>query len=221
MWRALPLIVLLPGVAAAQLIPDRTTLDGILGSEGVLANFEGFTITAGSAINTTAVTLDAFAIVDGQGPGLAPPNVTFFGTFGGNLQWDDANYFGAPSREILFNSSGKSLSFDFGVPATAFGLDIRDFVGYTDIVTVTIYAPDRVSVLGTFGGIVLDTTGVPVFFGYQAAGGIGRVTLSQVNNSWSPLIDNLAFTPIPEPSAWALFLAGIGCWATLRRWRRA
>jgi hypothetical protein len=47
------------------------------------------------------------------------------------------------------------------------------------------------------------------FFGYTDAGGIGRVTLSQTGQAWSPILDNVTFgIAVPELST--LTLGGIG-----------
>ena len=74
--------------------------------------------------------------------------------------------------------------------------------------------------LSTTTNLSLNTSGVPIFFGYQSAAGIGRVVLTNSGQSWSPIIDNLTFSTIPEPSTTVLLAGGAGLIALLRR-RRA
>ena len=211
----------LAGPLAAQaggLVPDRTTLDAITGSLGVTETFESYNLAAGTALTFTGINVfDSTVPLNGQGPGLVDPGVTFSGSL---LQWDAATYFGAPTKEILFNSS--TITIDFAVPTIAFGVDVRDFAGYSDMMSAAIYAADGTTLLATFSGgsAVALGGGTPVFFGYQDSSGIGRVTLTMQASPWSPLIDNLQFIPVPEPSTGVLLGAGLA-WPLLAVRRRA
>jgi len=144
-------------------------------------------------------------------PGLA------FGSGGNGLQWNDAGYFGAPSREIVADGI---LIIDFQVGVTAFGLDLRMFTGFPSSSTMHVFAADDTTVIGTISGIPLLTSGAPVFAGWHDAGGIVRVQLHQGFAPWSPILDNLEFGvagKIPEPSS--LVLMGMGVAALIARCR--
>lgn len=184
------------------LVADRPTLNGLLGSSGYTETFGGFTLTPGTAMSFGGVnSFDFTSIVDSQGPNLVQQGVTYSGT---TLQWNAPGYYNAVSNEILFN--GGSITLTFATPTPAFGVDVRDFSGYSNSMTVTIYAPNDVTVLNSFSGI--NITDPAIFFGYQDPGGIGMVTFTN-GGGWSPIITNLTFTPIPEPSSVALIACGL------------
>ncbi|MSU69384.1 MAG: PEP-CTERM sorting domain-containing protein [Opitutaceae bacterium] len=185
-------------------VVNRPTLNGLLGGSAYTETFEsGFiTLPSGGALTFGINLLDSSSMINSQGPNIVGPGVRFTGT---NLQWDDLGYYSAPSREILFN--GNTLTIDFTSATSAFGLDVRNFSGFLATMDVTIYATNDTTVLNTFTGITI--THPPIFFGYQDAGGIGRVTFKNLSNGWSPIIDNLTFAAIPEPSIPLLLGAGL------------
>lgn len=216
MHRLLLIVLLLAATARAQVLPDRTTLGIILGGSGTLVDFQTFSIADGTAQVFTGVNLlDATTIVSSQGPNLVPAGIAFH-FHGGSLDWEGPGYFGAPSREIL-SDIGSTISFDFATPAIAFGLDLRSFTGFTATASVSMYAADHTTLIANVGGIFLPSTGLPVFFGYQAAGGIGLVVITQDSHTWSAIIDNVEFSAIPEPPVLPLLGGGL---ALLLAWRR-
>lgn len=158
----------------AAVVLDRATLNSIVGGLAISENFEAYQIAAGGALafNGVNALTSATILTSGtaQGPGLVMPGVSFSGL---NVQWNAQAYYGAPSREILFNSN--SLTIDFSTPATAFGLDLRNFSGYSSTVSVTVLAANGTTVL--YSGSGLNLSGTAQFFGFEDAGGIGRVTL--------------------------------------------
>jgi hypothetical protein len=210
------ILLIAPALGWSQVIADRTTLNSIIGASGKTVDFESFNISAGGATNVSGISvLDSTTIASGQGPNLVPAGVTFsFGS--GNLQWNDAGYYGAPSREILSNVNN-SIEISFSTAAKAFGVDVRAFNGYTETATITVYAADKTTVLSTIPSISLPTNGTAYFFGYQSASGIGKVVLSQTPNNWSPMIDNLTFSVIPEPPVQALLGGGMALLVLVRR----
>jgi len=203
---------------AGILVPDRSTLSTILGASAVTEGFEAYSITAGSATDFGA-TLDATTVLNGQGPGLVVPGVSF-STAGPSLQLDASGYFGAPSNELLSNSNG--LTIDFSSPQQAFGVDLRDFAGYLNTATVIVYAANNTTVLDTYSNIGLG--GTPVFFGYENSSGIGSVFLTGTE-PWSPIIDNVEFGSVagaaPEPSTIMMLLGGAGVVALARKRKSA
>jgi hypothetical protein len=195
----------------AAIVLTRPALQVILGGPGTLEDFESYNIGVGNAVVLNTSVLNNATIANGQGPGLVIPGVTF--TDGSNLQWDGAGYYGSPSKEILGN--GQPLAINFSAPTIAFGVDLREFLGYPDVARVDVYAPDDTTLIGSIPGIVQSGTGVPVFAGWEDAGGIGRVVISGVNYNWTPIIDNLEFgrstSGVPELSSalvWAMMTVG-------------
>ena len=204
-------------VSAGTIISDRTQLNTILGGSGVTENFENYNVPDGDSGGLQA-TLDSSTVVNGQGPGLVVNGVTFVAG-SSNLQWNGANYFGSPSKELVALS--QPMNIDFSVPVNAFGLDLRAFTGFGDTATVTIFGTDDSTVLDTISSIGLAGTGVPVFFGYQDIAGIGKIELTQQSLFWSPIIDNLTFgqsaaASTPEPST-VLGLGLLGLGALVKR----
>jgi hypothetical protein len=204
--RFLALFLALTGPALAQVIADRTTLNSLVGASGKTVDFESYSVASGGAIVLSSVsTLDSTTVVNSQGPNLVPAGVSFTFNSGFNLQWNGSSYYKSPSREILSNQNPLQISFT--VAAKAFGVDLRAYAGYPATATVTVYAADNSTVLSTTTNLSLNTSGVPIFFGYQSAAGIGRVVLTNSGQSWSPIIDNLTFSTITEPPI-ALLLGG-------------
>ncbi len=211
------LLLIAPVLVRGQVIADRATLNSIVGGSATTVDFQSFSgMSSASAVVIAGISaLDSTTVANSQGPNLVPAGVLFKFPNVGDPQWNDAGYFGAPSREILSNHS--PLEINFAVAATAFGLDLRAFQGYPSTATVTVYAADKSTVLATIPNLSLATSGVPIFFGYRATGGIGKVLLENSGQSWSPLIDNLTFTVIPEPSGCALLGCGIVLLVCVRR----
>lgn len=207
-------------LAQTGTVADRTTLNGILGGSAYTETFSGYPLSSGSALYFPAITtLNSTTLINSYGPGLVGPGVTFSDPAdpGAGLQWDNTGYFTAASPEVLFNQ-GHSITITFAVPTIAFGADVRDFNSNT--MTATIFGADHTTVLATLSGINLSSNSV--FLGYQASGGIGQVTLTETG-SWSPLVSNLTFAAVPEPSPGLLLGSGtlfllIGAW---RRGRQA
>jgi hypothetical protein len=183
------------------LVADRPTLNGILGGSAYTETFAGYTQSAGTATNIGATSLDSTTILNSQGPNLVAPGVTYTGS---DLQWNAPGYYDAVSNEIMFN--GGSITLTFAAPTNAFGVDVRDFHGFSANMTVTVFAPNDTTVLNTYSGITIADPAI--FFGYQNSGGIGAVTLSS-DGGWSPIITNLTFAPVPEPPALALMASGL------------
>lgn len=207
--------------ACGAVISDRPTLQTILGGPGVVADFESFSVSAGTAIGLGGgCVLNAGATCNGQGPGLVPGGIEItFGSGGGQV--DAVGYYGATSMELLSGSpAGQPLVVDFTDPVSAFGLDLRSFSGFAATAQVDLYTPDDSTLIGSISGIILPDTGLSVFFGYQDVGGIGRAVFTQSGQPWSPIIDNVEFGgavgQIPEPGSIMLSALGLLGLAWLR-----
>lgn len=206
-------------VAQAGSIIDRTQLTTLLGGPGTVEDFEGFAVANDSSGGLNCVVLNSASVCNGQGPGLVVNGVNFtFGSGGG--QWDGAGYFGSTSKELLSGSPpGQPLVIDFTSPVSGFGVDLRAFSGYGATATLSIYAGNDTTPIGTLANIDLSSDGSLVFAGWWDPSGIGKVELTEVRQPWSPIIDNLEFgggSGIPEPATVTLCIAGLAALGILR-----
>jgi hypothetical protein len=189
------------------IVADRSTINSILAGYGPLTeNFEAIGLPPGVGQIGPSV-LNSTTPFDGFGTGLVVPGVTFT-SLGGDLQWNSQGYYGQPSMDI--NGTGATLEIDFSTPTPAIGVDLLVFAGFGDNANVSVYGADDTTLLATVSGIALSDPSSPVFFGYQDAGGIGKVQIQGVSRGWSPLIDNVTFAPVPEPSVLALAGVALG-----------
>lgn len=210
---------LVAGVSHADAIVTRADLVGLLGGQGTVEGFDKFVVPAGVASKLDCLTLDNQATCNGQGPSLVVPGVAF--TWGkdpqGNTamgQWNGKGYSGAPSQDVL--SQRGPLEIDFLNPVQAFGVDLRAFdcIQCFAIAVVQIWDADDKGVIGTLSGKELKPGELPLFVGWQDAGGIGKIVLIQAGQEFSPIIDNLEFgnfrvAAVPEPSVLALIALGL------------
>jgi hypothetical protein len=233
---ALALLLGCSALARAGFLTNRAQLDSVLGSFAVTENFEKFNVANGNAAPLTDAqgnpiqTLDSTTVANGQGPGLVIPGVTFSTTGFQALQWNGADYFGQPSKNLQAESKPIRVTFD--TRTLAFGLDMTVFQGFPDTANVTIFSADNTTVLATGVFNVPDTTDtnghvIPVFLGYQdeSGRGIGSVLIDNVQQTWSINIDNVEFglggpPIIPEPASTTLLgtaVVGISLYAIRRR----
>jgi hypothetical protein len=217
---ALTSVFVLVSGACAQQISDRATLNSLLSGSGTYEYtdaFEAYNIANGSADNMNVASLDSTTIVNGQGPGLVGPGITYsaYDTgFGGGsdfLYWNGQGYFGGTSKNIESGLQGLLMSYSLNVDAM--GVDLSEFQGFGDIYTAFVY--DGSTLVGTASSTLSGTT--PNFFGWYNSGGITSVIIEGSVNTWSPLIDEntYGFTPAPEPAS--MLALAIGGLALLRR----
>ena len=210
------------GIASAQQISTRVELNAILSSGYEYTDaFEGYNIGVGGSDNTNLTSLNSTSIVNGQGPGLVGPGVTYstYDTgFTGEqdfLFWNGPGYFGGASKNI--ESGQQGIEFTYTLNVNAMGVDLSDFQGFGD--TYTAYVYNGINLVGTSSGTLSGPT--PTFFGWQNAGGITSVILVDSVNYWSPIVDehSFGFAPTPEPASMAALT--LGSLALLRRRRKA
>jgi hypothetical protein len=194
-------------INSGGIVPDRPTLNSIVAGYGpVTENFEAISLP----LNVGQVgppVLNSTTHFDGWGPGLVVPGVTFWAVLG-DLQWNGAGYYGQPSEDILSTSS--TIQINFSNPTLAFGLDLLVFAGFGDHANVNVYGADDTTLLASVSGISISDPSSTVFFGYQDSAGIGMVQIEDTDHGWSPLIDNVTFATVPEPSAFAILIMCAG-----------
>ncbi len=224
-------IVASPRANASGFIPDRATLDALVNGNAVTEGFERYVFSPtgfppsilllNSALDSQTITLPFGGDVP-QGPGLVVDGVRFLG--GPYFIWIGDGNSGLHSQTIKgaghIISSNPPMAFQFTQPTTAFGLDMELGANTSDTVTVTVFGPDLVTILGTMADIPVNGP-VPVFVGFSDPNGIGLVQLqryippSLARFVDSVTIDNLTFGPastasaVPEPATALLLALGL------------
>ena len=207
-------IGLLAGSASADFIPDRATLDAILGGNQILEDFESFDIGYGEAVNLDVFFLDSVTIANGQGPGLVEPGAAYYDPSEVKLQWNGDLYYEIPSKTLCSNGNDGEIHILYDTAVYAMGIDLLGYIGYGDSGVFEVYDANN-SLIGSatfqhmYGGSEV------IFVGWENAGGIGRVVLSHDNWPWSPVIDNHGYG-IPAPGA----LAALGLFGLFGSRRR-
>jgi hypothetical protein len=103
---------------------------------------------------------------------------------------------------------GRSLSVDFQSSVGSFGFDLADSFGGGRMARITTST-------GDFHDFVAQP-GTNGFIGLVSTAPITSVTFSTTSNV-RPLIDNFEANAVPEPSAGALLVLGVGVLAAMRR----
>ncbi len=102
-----------------------------------------------------------------------------------------------------FNETNNAIQFSFLGPIRSFGLyDVGSDDGYK----VRAYDASN-NLIGT--GDVQEISGQPRFWGFIASGNIARVSITPVTGNGYIGLDNLQYA-VPEPSTWAVMVAGLG-----------
>ena len=261
----LAVLILAAGAAPAKagFIPDRATLNRFL-INPVTENFETLPVRSEQAFDmanysntrppsvTLITKLDSTtqfnwvgspALSPGHyGPNLVVPGVTFSTKLSGTettlgpLQWNGANYYSQPSRNLQ-SEQNRTINIKFaggvagfGVDLTAYGRDaLRSDGPFPQKALVTVYDTNN-NVLGSQIFRLTVTDGIHpdvIFAGFTATGVlIGSVDITTTIDSitpanYSPNIDNVEFSAsaIPEPAS--LALAGTAFAGLLFvRWRK-
>ena len=178
---AMASIGLLVGVASADQVADRATLEGILGGNGVLENFETADVPDGTNISDAGGLLNSETTFAGQGPGLVQPGADYIAA---TMWWNGNNYFALVTQTLGDCSGwrGNAITIAYTTDVTAMGFDMQGYTGYSMAGTVTVYdtANNLLGVANVDGG----------FFGWENADGIGSVVVS-ANDGYLMIDDHL------------------------------
>lgn len=199
---------LLASAASAQQIPDRATLDQLLGPNQAFEDFESYSIGAGNAVDLSVSSLDDTTVAQGQGPGLVEPGATYLSVGSSPLFWNGDQYHGLGSRTI--ESGNQSIRIQYTPPAQAVGFDATNFetFGYPGKATFRDASDNVVGVMiFTLNGVANER----VFVGWQHEGGIARVDILTTAFSWSPLIDDHGYGSMGPPGDPYCFGTGCPC----------
>ena len=194
-------------VACGGLIPDRGTLNTILGTNAIYEAFGALEVDDEFCV-VVPYNLNSGSVVGEQGPGLIVEGVSFNVTVTNPpqtlLSWCGKTPHPPYDSKYLAASltATSALEIDFSVDVTACGLDF--FQNADNTLNVRVYAPDDTSVVDTLQvDITVDTL---VFFGYTETDGIGKLRVWPTQAFDSIPIDSVAFG-VPEPSTFLLFLS--------------
>lgn len=204
--------------AAAQRVMTRTDLGVLLGATATTEDFSNVPVSAGAAIDLATPTLDATTVLSGAA-GRIVPGVRFTSS---TLFANGVGYFGMASTTI--EGGSPTLTVTFLTPVTAFGLDAMNFAGFASTGSMRVFGMN--GLLGEVLGGSLPGAPAFTFLGWQAAGGITRVELTNESPAqfWSPVIDNVTFgtlaTTVPEPTTVVLLGAGLLAAGVAARRRR-
>jgi hypothetical protein len=168
----------------------------------ILITFEGLTpfFSPGAAITGIVVSPEG-GILDE--PGVAA--VTGLSFTPGTVATSGTN--------LLGNVYGSSLTITFADPVTDFSVQTVGSLASGNFGTITVTAYDGASPIGSASSdpLVIGDSGAPeALLGLTYTPGITSIVFSSdIGGASSFVIDDLLFTPIPEPGTWTLTLAGI------------
>jgi len=122
---------------------------------------------------------------------------------------------------VLGNVYGSNLTITFTTPATDFSVQTVGSLASQTFGTITVTAYDGASLVGSDSSdpLAIGDSGAPeAVLGLAYAPGISSIVFSSdIGGASSFLLDDLLFTPIPEPGTWTLTLAGLLALLVARR----
>ncbi len=154
------------------------------GGGWVSEDFETFAPPLGGAVGVGA-TLDVTSVTSGQGPGLVKGAATYSSNAGTQLVWNDATYFGLPTRTI--ESDGPTLTITYDRPMNSTRFSLLAFNAYPDVATVSIFDSNGVPLYVSPSIAVSGPT--PVSFEHHEPD-MKSITISGTAYSWSPILDD-------------------------------
>jgi len=199
---------------AATIVPDRATLNDLLGETAINEDFESFDLH-GQPVAVLGPSVDS----ESQ-PGLVVDGVSF-SAFGNYLSIRDAGFLGGTQELDVGGSGPRTLMIDFAPNITAFGIDFVPFVTVGTDVNLTVLGADDVTVLMQTSIVAYSRQ----FIGIADTQDIGAVLISASPpdfNIFDVIIDNVIFgsskvVSEPEPGTFALVGLGLLGLGTTRR----
>ena len=168
-------------------------------------------------MTATTVDFNAFGAASGLGYGdaqwlyvtsLAFPGFTLSTSSGSDnsFQLDAPGYFGAVNYELV---AGGDLTVTFSSAQSGFSTDVRDFIGYGGIDTISVYGTDDTTLLATY--FITLNGSISTFTDSGESAAIGAVSFSNVGGEiWTGILQSVTYdsTVVPEPAS--LVLVGLG-----------
>ena len=186
-WTLLLAVGLAPA-ALAQQVPDRATLDDLLGDEQVLHDFEAFVVAPLTEVPLDVVVVAPDTVTNGQGPGLVPDDVKYAAPA---LAWSGLGVGGLATKTLRGDHwLGILLVVHEALPG-AMGFDLHAhpterFRGRVDISGAPHF--------GNVGTLWVDVpAGGRVFVGWRHDAGISQVTIQRSSGTAHPIVDDHGF----------------------------
>src|SRR5690606_36913154 len=156
----------------------------------ITEDFEAYVLSAGTSEVLGIMILDETTVTNGQGPGLVEDGCTY-SSLDGDLQWNDAGYYGQVNRNIVANGSDSTIILEYDTTVGTVDFNLSAFSGFSDTATAEAFDIGGVS-LGVVGPLAIpDATPVPVSFSIP---GIKTIVIIGTRG-WSPLLTDHVFCP--------------------------
>ena len=187
-----PLLLATP--ALAQQIPDRATLDALLGADQKLTDFETYQINPGTQEDLGVPGLDSTTVANGQGPGLVTEGPSFDDLTGSALLWQGDGYAGIPTGTLGVQNEQLWISNFSTVHAVGFDVmspDGQPFLGEVTFLTCSGGGGGTIPVQLSGGG------NERVFVGWQSDKAICTIEVYATDAASGPLvIEDYGYGPL-------------------------
>jgi len=188
-----------PRTGPGVYVPTVSAGGGVLNAS-TTESFETYVLSPGGAENLNITYLDENAISAGlngpQGPNLVLDGC-IYACNAGSIQWNDAGYYGQPSRDILANSGDGQMIMKYDVAVQSVSLTLHAFDGFADNTTINVYDSNG-ALIHTSAGIAVPNS-APVAFSFSAPD-IRSMTIQSNVYSWGTMIDNHVFGSAGGPT---------------------